>query len=106
MGVRRARHIQNETNSAHEERDEPWPLNHALTTVLHVNKTDVVTRGTTFGMEDQARCPGIGERKVKRLYDTFHEPFKRVVASHPAWMKMKQQWKHKMRANMGRTNQN
>ncbi|XP_021817469.1 DNA excision repair protein ERCC-1 isoform X2 [Prunus avium] len=68
-------------------------LNHALTTVRHVNKTDVVTLGTTFGslshimdvsMEDLARCPGIGERKVKRLYDTFHEPFKRVVASCPA----------------------
>ncbi|KZV58350.1 DNA excision repair protein ERCC-1-like [Dorcoceras hygrometricum] len=63
-------------------------LNHALTTVRHVNKTDVVTLGSTFGslshvmdasMEDLARCPGIGERKVKRLYDTFHEPFKRVV---------------------------
>nr|XP_023898496.1 DNA excision repair protein ERCC-1 isoform X1 [Quercus suber]POE53152.1 dna excision repair protein ercc-1 [Quercus suber] len=68
-------------------------LTHALTTVRHVNKTDVVTLGTTFGslshimdasMEDLARCPGIGERKVKRLYDTFHEPFKRVVASRPA----------------------
>ncbi|XP_062084699.1 DNA excision repair protein ERCC-1 [Humulus lupulus] len=67
-------------------------LNHALTTVRHVNKTDVVTLGTTFGslshimdasMEDLARCPGIGERKVKRLHDTFHEPFKRVVTSHP-----------------------
>lgn len=64
-------------------------------------------------MEDLARCPGIGERKVmlfitkaiclnkhtllysaliltcifilqvKRLHDTFHEPFKRVVSSHP-----------------------
>ncbi|KAM7472780.1 hypothetical protein LguiA_010963 [Lonicera macranthoides] len=63
-------------------------LTHALTTVRHVNKTDVVTLGSTFGslshimdasMEDLARCPGIGERKVKRLYDTFHEPFKRVV---------------------------
>ncbi|KAM3752752.1 hypothetical protein ACB098_03G042800 [Castanea mollissima] len=48
-------------------------LTHALTTVRHVNKTDVVTLGTTFGslshimdasMEDLARCPGIGERKV------------------------------------------
>ncbi|OMO89239.1 DNA repair protein rad10 [Corchorus olitorius] len=67
-------------------------LNHALTTVRHVNKTDVVTIGSTFGslssimdasMEDLARCPGIGERKVKRLYDTFHEPFKRVVSSIP-----------------------
>ncbi|KAL5768469.1 hypothetical protein ACOSP7_015015 [Xanthoceras sorbifolium] len=67
-------------------------LTHALTTVRHVNKTDVVTLGSTFGslshimdasMEDLARCPGIGERKVKRLHDTFHEPFKRVVSSHP-----------------------
>nr|GEX66212.1 DNA excision repair protein ERCC-1 [Tanacetum cinerariifolium] len=63
-------------------------LSHALTSVRHVNKTDVVTLGSTFGslsrimdasMEDLARCPGIGERKVKRLYDTFHEPFKRVI---------------------------
>ncbi|GFP96761.1 DNA excision repair protein ercc-1 [Phtheirospermum japonicum] len=63
-------------------------LNHALTAVRHVNKTDVVTLGSTFGslshimdasMEDLARCPGIGERKVKRLHDTFHEPFKRAV---------------------------
>ncbi|WOL10600.1 DNA excision repair protein ERCC-1 isoform X1 [Canna indica] len=62
-------------------------LNHALTSIRHVNKTDVVTLGSTFGslsgimdasMEDLARCPGIGERKVKRLYDTFHEPFRRV----------------------------
>lgn len=68
-------------------------LNHALTTVRHVNKTDVVTLGSTFGslsnimdgsMEDLARCPGIGERKVKRLYDTFHEPFKRVAVSRPS----------------------
>ncbi|RWR80800.1 DNA excision repair protein ERCC-1 isoform X1 [Cinnamomum micranthum f. kanehirae] len=64
-------------------------LTHALTAVRHVNKTDVVTLGSTFGslshimdasMEDLARCPGIGERKVKRLYDTFHEPFRRVVS--------------------------
>ncbi|KAI5658935.1 hypothetical protein M9H77_27728 [Catharanthus roseus] len=68
-------------------------LNHALTAVRHVNKTDVVTLGSTFGslanimdasMEDLARCPGIGERKVKRLYDTFHEPFKRVVPMQPS----------------------
>ncbi|MCL7023265.1 hypothetical protein MKW94_000457 [Papaver nudicaule] len=48
-------------------------LSHAFTTVRHVNKTDVVTLGSTFGslshimdasMEDLAPCPGIGERKV------------------------------------------
>ncbi|QCE07366.1 DNA excision repair protein ERCC-1 [Vigna unguiculata] len=69
-------------------------LTHALTTVRHVNKTDVVTLGTTFGslsnimgasMEDLARCPGIGERKVKRLFDAFHEPFKRVDSSWQAF---------------------
>eukprot|EP01018_Ginkgo_biloba_P032655 Gb_16136 [translate_table: standard] len=63
-------------------------LTSALTTVRHVNKTDVVTLGSAFGtlagimgssMEELARCPGIGERKVKRLYDTFHEPFRRVT---------------------------
>uniref|UniRef100_A0A803KPD2 DNA excision repair protein ERCC-1 n=1 Tax=Chenopodium quinoa TaxID=63459 RepID=A0A803KPD2_CHEQI len=72
----------------HMDSDYLSRLNHALTAVRHVNKTDVVTLGSTFGslshiidasMEDLARCPGIGERKVKRLYDTFHEPFKRVV---------------------------
>ncbi|MCH92833.1 DNA excision repair protein ERCC-1 [Trifolium medium] len=35
-------------------------------------------------MEDLARCPGIGERKVKRLFDTFHEPFKRAESSRQA----------------------
>lgn len=63
-------------------------LSNTLTTVRHVNKSDVVSLGSTFGtlsgimgasMEELARCPGIGERKVKRLYDTFHEPFRRVV---------------------------
>ncbi|BFI28385.1 DNA excision repair protein ERCC-1 [Marchantia polymorpha subsp. ruderalis] len=62
-------------------------LTSALTTVRHVNKTDAVSLGTAFGtlagifngsMEDFARCPGIGERKVKRLYDAFYEPFRRV----------------------------
>ncbi|KAH9754937.1 hypothetical protein KPL71_015604 [Citrus sinensis] len=44
-------------------------LTHALTSVWSVNKTDVVTLQSTFG--------------VKCLYDTFHEPFKRVVSHHP-----------------------
>ncbi|CAM6013424.1 unnamed protein product [Sphagnum balticum] len=63
-------------------------LTGALTSVRHVNRTDVVTLGSTFGtlaaimgasMEELARCPGIGERKVKRLYDAFHEPFRRTT---------------------------
>ncbi|XP_068634314.1 DNA excision repair protein ERCC-1 isoform X2 [Aristolochia californica] len=47
-------------------------LNHALTSVRHVNKSDVVTLGSAFGslanimdasMDDLACCPGIGDRK-------------------------------------------
>ncbi|XP_042491499.1 DNA excision repair protein ERCC-1 [Macadamia integrifolia] len=67
-------------------------LHHSLTAVRRVNKTDVVTLGSNFGslsrimdasMEDLARCPGIGEHKVRRLYETFHEPFKRSAFSRP-----------------------
>lgn len=72
----------------HTDNDYLSRLTHALTSIRRVNKTDVVTLGSTFGslsrimdssMEELARCPGIGERKVKRIYDTFHEPFKRVT---------------------------
>lgn len=53
-----------------------------------VNKTDVLTLGATFKtvtsimkatMEELAACPGLGPTKVKRLHDTFHEPFRKVV---------------------------
>ncbi|GBG70030.1 hypothetical protein CBR_g4857 [Chara braunii] len=62
-------------------------LTSALTQIRHVNKTDVATLGANFGTlsaimgaskDELAKCPGIGERKVKRLYDAFHEPFKRA----------------------------
>ncbi|GAB2228940.1 hypothetical protein Droror1_Dr00023074 [Drosera rotundifolia] len=74
----------------HMDTDYLSRLNHALTAIRHLNRTDVVTLGSTFGslsnimdasMDDLARCPGIGERKVKRLYDTFHEPFQHVTPS-------------------------
>ncbi|DBA91926.1 TPA: hypothetical protein ACH3X2_003828 [Trebouxia sp. C0005] len=63
-------------------------LNSALTTVRGVNKTDVLTLGATFktvtnimqaSMEELAACPGLGPTKVKRLHETFHEPFRKVV---------------------------
>ena len=53
-----------------------------------VNKTDVLTLGTAFktvtsimqaSMEELAACPGLGPTKVKRLHETFHEPFRKVV---------------------------
>ncbi|KAL6004402.1 hypothetical protein ACLOJK_004955 [Asimina triloba] len=80
-------------------------LNHALTAVRHVNKSDVVTLGSAFGslshimdasMEDLARCPGIGERKVKRLYDTFHEPFRRDAPKPPVTLEASLQDKGKL----------
>ena len=63
-------------------------LNSALTSVRGVNKTDALTLGAAFksvsnimkaGMEELAACPGLGPTKVKRLHDTFHEPFRKVV---------------------------
>ena len=29
-------------------------------------------------------CPGVGPAKVRRLYETFHEPFRRHVHELPA----------------------
>eukprot|EP00164_Ancoracysta_twista_P008498 GFYU01012316.1.p1 GENE.GFYU01012316.1~~GFYU01012316.1.p1 ORF type:complete len:431 (-),score=36.24 GFYU01012316.1:270-1427(-) len=55
-----------------------------LTVIKSVNKTDVVTLKSSFGsvsnvisasVEQLALCPGIGEKKAKRLCDTFQEPF-------------------------------
>jgi Helix-hairpin-helix motif len=30
-------------------------------------------------MEELLACPGIGPTKVRRLYETFHEPFRRTL---------------------------
>ncbi|KAI5449208.1 ssDNA endonuclease and repair protein rad10 [Naganishia albida] len=60
-------------------------LQSVLTSVKGVNKTDVLTLGTNFGSfknmahatpEQLALCPGLGEVKVRRLYDAFNLPFK------------------------------
>lgn len=32
-------------------------------------------------MEELSACPGIGPTKVRRLYETFHEPFRRNIGS-------------------------
>ncbi|KAL5682631.1 hypothetical protein ACJX0J_009016, partial [Zea mays] len=56
----------------HMDNDYLSRLTHGLTSIRHVNKTDVVTLGSSFGslsqimngsMDELARCPGIGERK-------------------------------------------
>ena len=75
-----------------------------LTTVRPLNKTDASTLHGRFGSlhrllrashEELALCPGLGERKVRRLREAAHEPFvpsraRAVVgaaaaAAAPAW---------------------
>jgi DNA excision repair protein ERCC-1 len=55
-----------------------------LTSVKGVNKTDAITLVTAFGnlkgiMEAEphelAVLPGIGEQKVRRLYELFRQPY-------------------------------
>ena len=52
--------------------------------IRSVNKTDSVTLLSQFGnvksimtasLEDIRQCPGIGEKKAKRLFEAFHKPF-------------------------------
>jgi len=59
-------------------------LSDILTVIKSVNKTDVVTLATNFGnfrniikasMEELSLCPGLGETKVRRIHEAFHQPF-------------------------------
>ena len=61
-------------------------LAEVLTAVRSVNKSDVGTLLASFGsvagiaaapMEEMALCPGLGEKKIERLYDALREPFQR-----------------------------
>lgn len=56
----------------------------ALSTIKGINKADVIKLLDSFGNlkgianaseKDLLLCPGMGEKKVKRLFETFHEPF-------------------------------
>ena len=59
-------------------------MTQVLTNIRSINKTDVITLMDAFGTfrnicnadEHQlVLCPGLGEKKVKRLYQALHEPF-------------------------------
>ena len=59
-------------------------LQTVLTKANYINKTDVVTLLETFGNfrnicsateQQMVLCPGIGEKKVKRLHRALHAPF-------------------------------
>lgn len=63
-------------------------LNAALSSIRGVNRTDVSTLAFTFGkfrnlatvsQEEFRACPGVGERKVARLYAALHQPFRTDV---------------------------
>ena len=60
-------------------------LNAALSSIRGINKTDVSTLAFTFGSvkniataskTELRNCPGMGERKVQRLYAALHQPFR------------------------------
>lgn len=59
-------------------------LTSILTNIRSVNKTDVVALMGMFGTfgnicqapeEELWKCPGVGEKKMKRLHKILHEPF-------------------------------
>ena len=59
-------------------------LTKALTIVKSLNKTDVTTLLESFGSlkgiaeadeKTLIMCPGFGDKKAKKLYQTLHEPF-------------------------------
>lgn len=60
-----------------------------LCAVRSVNKTDSSQLMSQFGtlrglvaapMDELSLCPGIGEKKVRRLYEAFHKPFSSATA--------------------------
>lgn len=78
---------ENKPSSSIQEREETEfiPLiTNVLTNVKSVNKTDVITllesfdnfKGICSATEEQLMmCPGFGDKKVKRLFQSLHEPF-------------------------------
>ena len=58
--------------------------------IRSVNKTDSATLYTQFGnlrkvmtagMDDIRLCPGVGEKKARRMYEAFHKPFSTAMAA-------------------------
>lgn len=69
---------------AKEETEFMPKLSKLLTSVRSINKTDVVTLVDVFSSfsgvcqateEQLVLCPGLGEKKVRRLYQTLNVPF-------------------------------
>ena len=61
-------------------------MEHVLKSARGVNKSDAHQLLTQFGsfkkiaaasVDELCTCPGVGEKKVRRLYEAFHRPFKK-----------------------------
>jgi DNA excision repair protein ERCC-1 len=68
----------------HEPKTHQEKLIHALGSIPSVNRTDVSVLLTQFGsfqhlvaasIDELGVCPGVGPKKVRRLYEAFHRPF-------------------------------
>ena len=78
--------------SAIEKRDHTTQMEqvaHALASVRSVNKTDAGQLLNQFGcwknivgasVDELSVCPGLGPKKVRRLYEAFRKPFSREAA--------------------------
>lgn len=67
----------------------PEQVADVLGCIRSVNKTDAATLKNQFknvrsvmnaSVDDIRQCPGIGEKKARRLYDAFNKPFSSVMA--------------------------
>lgn len=75
-------------------------ITNVVTCIRSVNKTDSAQLVSQFknmhgivnaSMEDLSSCPGIGEKKVRRLYEAFHKPFSSLAASKKKKKKLEEE---------------
>ena len=68
----------------HEPKTHQEKMVHVLGSIPSVNKTDASVLLTQFGsfqnmvaasVDELGVCPGVGPKKVRRLYEAFHRPF-------------------------------
>ena len=80
-----------EVTALHKKKEETFTEQVAdcLQTVRSVNKSDsaaLISQFTnlksivTAPIDELTLCPGIGDKKVRRLYDAFHKPFHQTKA--------------------------
>jgi DNA excision repair protein ERCC-1 len=67
-----------------DQTDQKSLFTSVVGTVRSVNKTDTATLASSFGslarvatasVEELSVCPGLGHKKVRRIFDAFNKPF-------------------------------